>query len=62
MHQGDRPRAALYDPDSDELHIVASGDAIGLRSVDSVARDRVTIREGSLVRTLALDPKPGAPP
>jgi hypothetical protein len=59
VHEQGRYRAALYDPDADELSVVASGDTIGARTVSDVAKDSVTITEGKLVRTLALDLKRG---
>ena len=57
VHENGQYRAALYDPDSDELKVVSSGDKLGTRIVAGVAKDSVTISEGKLIRTLALDLK-----
>lgn len=48
------PRAVLYDPDADVLHIVASGEAVGSCVVESVSKAEVTLRQGDRLRTLAL--------
>jgi len=48
------PRAVLYDPDTDVLHIVASGEAVGSCVVESVSKAEVTLRQGDRLRTLAL--------
>jgi hypothetical protein len=62
VHENGQYRAALYDPDSDELKVVSTGDKLGSRTVASVVKDCVTISEGKLVRTLALDIKPRSTP
>jgi len=47
-------KAVLYDPDTNKLVVVATGqEALG-HKVDRVAADTVTIKDGTLVRTLAL--------
>jgi hypothetical protein len=62
VHENGEYRAALYDPDSDELKVVSTGDKLGSRTVTSVIKDSVTISEGKLIRTLALDVKPRSAP
>lgn len=59
MHDGRVYRAALYDPDSDRLIVVAAGERVGARTVDLVAPDSVRLRDESGVRTLSL--KEGSP-
>jgi len=47
-------KAVLYDPDTNKLFVVATGgEALG-HTIDRVAADAVTIKDGALVRTLAL--------
>lgn len=58
-HAGDAVasyRALLYDPDQDKVVIVASGDSIAQRRVDSVDKNAVALRDTGGVRTLALRP------
>lgn len=50
--EGDR--ALLYDPDTDKPIWVKGGQAIGVRTVERVTAGTVEIREGTLLRTLAL--------
>jgi hypothetical protein len=47
-------KAVLYDPDTDVLHIVAAGAAVGTCAVETVTASAVTLRDGAGVRTLAL--------
>jgi hypothetical protein len=47
-------RAVLYDPDTDVLHIASAGQPVGRCTVESVTPAEVTLREGELLRTLAL--------
>ncbi|QKK07541.1 MAG: hypothetical protein HND58_04745 [Planctomycetota bacterium] len=47
-------RAALYDPDTDTLHIVASGEQIGGVLIASVDPDSVRLDVGGRPTTLAL--------
>src|ERR1043165_478815 len=55
-------KAAVYDPDSDKLLVVAAGERIGTRTVDKVSQGSVTFRDDSGLRTLALkDTKGGSP-
>ncbi len=51
---GDQRRAVLYDPDQDRVFIVASGESIAGREVDSITEASVLLRDRSGVRTLAL--------
>lgn len=57
-------RAALYDPDTDTLHIVASGEQIGGVLIASVDPDSVRLEIGGRPATLALrdEPDPGRRP
>ena len=57
-------RAALYDPDADTLHIVASGEAIGRVRVASVDPESVRLDVGGRPTILALrdDTTPGGQP
>lgn len=52
--QGDQRRAVLYDPDQDRVFIVASGDSVAGRDVESITEDTVHLRDRSGVRMLAL--------
>ena len=55
FRDGDELRAALYDPDSDRLRIVASGDTVGGRVIERVLADAVSLRDGSGLATLTLE-------
>lgn len=54
MREGTAYKAALYDPDSDRLLVVGSGDRVSGQTVDGVAADRVSLRDERGVRTLSL--------
>ena len=54
-NDGAELKAALYDPDTDKLLVVVSGDPIGHRSVERIAADAVVLREGEILRTLAIN-------
>ncbi len=54
IHEGDAYKAALYDPDSDRLLIVAAGERIGTRSVESIDKAKLTLNDGAARRVLAL--------
>lgn len=57
----DGPLAAtLYDPGTDRLAIVKSGDRVGLFDVDAVTIVGVDLRDAVGVRTLAVDSSPEA--
>jgi hypothetical protein len=48
-------KAALYDPDTDTVLVVAAGETLGsARTVESVLADRVAVRDARGLRTLAL--------
>jgi hypothetical protein len=47
-------RAAVYDPDSDRIIVVNSGDTVGGRVVQSIASDRIAFALGAQVKTLLL--------
>lgn len=57
-------RAALYDPDTDTLHIVASGEEIGGVLIAAIDPDSVQLEVGGRPATLALrdDASPGRRP
>ncbi|MFM9995673.1 MAG: hypothetical protein ACKVU4_07720 [Phycisphaerales bacterium] len=60
---GEDYRAALYDPETDRLHVVGAGESVGGRSVDRVEANAIALRDGSGVRMLALrDDHPAAAP
>jgi hypothetical protein len=50
--------ATLYDPETDRLAIVKSGDRVGLFDVDAVTIVGVDLRDAVGVRTLAVDSSP----
>jgi hypothetical protein len=47
-------KAAVYDPDTDKILVVAAGEKIGSRTVDRVVASGATIRDALGARTLAL--------
>ena len=53
-------KAVLYDPDTNKLFVVASGEDAAGHAVDHVAADSVALRDGALVRTLGLKTGSGA--
>lgn len=63
VRDGETDRALLYDPDTDKPFWVSSGQSIGTRTVEHVTAKGVEIREGKLLRTLALrsDKPPSSP-
>lgn len=54
--QGPEPvyKAAVYDPDTDRILVVAAGEKLGHRTVDQVDRTSLTLRDDTGKRTLAL--------
>ncbi len=48
-------KAVIYDPDTNKLFVVASGQDAAGHTIDRVAADAITIKDGSLVRTLPED-------
>jgi len=51
-------RALLYDPDTDKPIWVRPGQTIGRRTVERITAEAVELRDGTLLRTLALrEPK-----
>lgn len=63
VRDGETDRALLYDPDTDKPIWVSSGQSIGTRTVEHVTAEGVEIREGKLLRTLALrSDKPASNP
>jgi hypothetical protein len=52
-------KAAVYDPDTDKILVVAAGEKIGSRTVDSIAGSGITLKDGQGVRTLALKDQKG---
>ncbi|MFG0243483.1 MAG: hypothetical protein ACF8R9_11925 [Phycisphaerales bacterium JB054] len=47
-------RAALYDPDTDKLHLVASGERVGAVTVASIERGVVSLESAGRTSRLAL--------
>jgi hypothetical protein len=47
-------KAVLYDPETNKIFVVASGQEAQGHRIDRVAPDGVTVKDGTLVRTLAL--------
>ena len=47
-------RALLYDPETDKPIWVCAGQPVGTRTVEAVTAEGVDLREGTLLRTLAL--------
>lgn len=54
IHEGELYKAAVYDPDSDRILVVAAGEKIGTRNVDKVDKTSLTLRDGAAQRVLAL--------
>lgn len=50
----DGRRALLYDPDTDKPIWVHAGQPLGTRTVEAVTAEGVELREGTVLRTLAL--------
>jgi len=55
----DSYKAAVYDPDTDRVLIVAAGERLGLRTIEQVDKTSLTLSDQSGKRVLAL--KDGAP-
>jgi hypothetical protein len=53
-------KAVLYDPDINRLFVVATGEEAEGHKIDRVAADAISIRDGALIRTLALKTGGGA--
>jgi hypothetical protein len=47
-------RAALYDPDTDKLTIVGTGDSIAGRTIERIGAADLSLKVGGLTRTLSL--------
>ena len=62
FRDGEELRAALYDPDSDRLCIVASGDTVGGRVIERVLADAVALRDGAGLATTITLQGAGEPP
>lgn len=54
IHEGEVYKAAVYDPDSDRILVVAAGEKIGARRVDMVDETTLTLRDDTGRRVLAL--------
>ncbi len=54
IHEGEVYKAAVYDPDSDRILVVAAGEKIGARRVDKIDKATLTIRDDTGKRVLAL--------
>lgn len=55
-------KAVLYDPDTNRLFVKATGEEALGHKIDRVAADAITIKDGPLVRTLALKSVGGGGP
>ena len=64
VREGEVYKAAVYDPDSDRILVVASGEKLGTRMVEQVDQGTLTLRDGTAKRVLALKdtPKDGGVP
>lgn len=54
IHEGEIYKAAVYDPDSDKILVVAAGEKIGIRNVDKVDKSTLTLQDHTGKRVLAL--------
>lgn len=59
IREGNAYRAVVYDPDTDKVAVVGSGDSLAGRKVDRVSVDALAIRDASGIRTLTLKGPPG---
>jgi hypothetical protein len=59
--EGGQYRAVVFDPDTNKMHIVASGDTVGTRLVQRVEKEEVAFALGAVVQTLTLRPDRTAP-
>jgi hypothetical protein len=59
IREGNTYRAVVYDPDTDKVAVVGSGDTLAGRKVDRVSVDALAIRDTSGIRTLTLKATPG---
>jgi hypothetical protein len=60
LREAEQYKAVLYDPDSNKLFVVATGEEAQGHMIDRVAADAITVRDGALVRTLKLRSGGGA--
>lgn len=60
IKEGTTYRAVVYDPDTDKVAVVGSGDTLAGRKIDRVSVDALAIRDASGIRTLTLKAPPGA--
>ena len=61
MKEGDLYKAVLYDPDTNKVRVVETGDDVQGRRVELVAMDNVRIRNGASTQTLVLKNQGGTP-
>ena len=57
IREEDLFRAAVYDPDSDRILVVAAGQRVGTQLVDQVDKSSLTLRDERGARVLALQPE-----
>ncbi len=54
IHEGEIYKAAVYDPDSDRILVVADGEKSGPRGLDQIDSSPLTLGDGTGRRVLAL--------
>ncbi len=54
IHEDDAYKAAVYDPDSDRILVVAAGGKVGTRKVEKIDEATLTLRDDTGKRVLAL--------
>lgn len=54
VREADTYKAAVYDPETDRILVVAAGEKLGTRTVEQVDRSSLTLRDDTGKRVLAL--------
>ena len=54
MNDGDERQAALYDPETDRLYIVANGDTVNQHTVTAINADAIELSDGTSTNRLTL--------
>ena len=54
VRENDAYKAVVYDPDTDKVTVLASGDTLAGRTVGNITAVTVAIRDGAGIRTLTL--------
>ncbi len=62
LREGESYRAVVYDPETDKVTVLSSGDTLAGRTVGRITAETVAIKDGAGTRTLTLktEAKPGA--